>query len=121
MGDGLPDGRPFTIRQGPGPPGGTRVLLAGELDLAAVDLLADWTDLACQRLLRQVTFDLTGLTFVDAAGARTLAAACACLRAHGGRVTVTGACPQVRHVFGVLGLDFGDHEVRPVRAQRASG
>lgn len=121
MGDGLLDERPFTIRQRPGAAGTARVFLAGELDLAAVDLLADWTDRACQRLPRRITLDLGGLTFVDATGARTLAAACACLRAHGGQVTVTGACPQVRHVFGVLGLDFGDHEVRPVRAQRASG
>jgi anti-sigma B factor antagonist len=121
MADGLPGGHPFTIRQRTGPSGKAWVFLAGELDLAAVDLLADWADQACQRLPRQVTLDLAGLTFVDATGARTLAAACACLRAHGGRVSVTGACPQVRHVFRLLGLAFGDHEVRPVRAKRASG
>jgi anti-sigma B factor antagonist len=89
----------FSVRKQPAGGGRLCLSLAGELDISGVDLLEAWIDHVCGKGVRQVTLDLSGLAFIDVAGARGLAAACQRLRQHCGRVSVAGAVGQVQHVL----------------------
>jgi anti-sigma B factor antagonist len=53
----------------------TSVALEGELDMATVPLLAEAMEALVGMSSQPLTLDLAGLTFVDAAGLRALAAA----------------------------------------------
>jgi anti-anti-sigma factor len=99
-----PAGRGFTVRQDQDG-GSLLVTLTGELDIGAVELLAACADQICrQRDVAEVRLDLSGLTFLDRAGAQTLAAACHCLRRDGRRIEVTGIRARVQRVLDLLGL-----------------
>lgn len=106
-----PASRAFSVRQDQA---GGRILvrLAGELDVGGVELLAACADQICrQPAVAEVRLDLSGLTFLDGAGAQTLAAACNCLRRDGRRVKVTGIRARVRRVLDLLGLVLAaDHD-----------
>jgi anti-anti-sigma regulatory factor len=80
------------------------VALSGELALAHVEELAACADQVCGLPVRNVRLDLSGLLAVDQPGARTLAAACQCLRLHGLRVSVRGIRREVSLVLDQLGL-----------------
>ena len=56
------------------------VTLSGELGIEHVEELAACADQVCGLPVRNVRLELSGLTAVDEPGARTLAAACHCLR-----------------------------------------
>jgi anti-anti-sigma regulatory factor len=86
------------------------VALSGELALAHVEELAACADQVCGLPARNVRLDLTGLTAVDQPGARTLAAACQCLRLNGRRVSVRGVRREVSVVLGELGLILDESE-----------
>ena len=49
-------------------PGGPTVVVAGELDLATVDLLVDTASAQIQGGPARLTIDLTGVSFCDSAG-----------------------------------------------------
>jgi anti-anti-sigma regulatory factor len=82
--------------------------LSGELRIAHVEELAAWADRVCGVPVRNVALELDALTAVDEAGARTLAAACQCLRLHGRRVEVRGLRREVSLVLDRLGLVLAD-------------
>jgi anti-anti-sigma regulatory factor len=82
------------------------VSLSGDLGIAHVEVLAACADEACGLPVRYVRMDVAALKGVDDAGARTLAAACQCLRLHGRRVEVQGIRPAVRRVLDRLGLSL---------------
>jgi anti-anti-sigma regulatory factor len=85
---------------------GSRVVvtLTGHLDLDAVEDLAACADQICRSSVSDAVFDVTALAGVDEAGARTLAAACRCLRLHGVLAEVRGVRGQLRQVAERLGL-----------------
>ena len=80
------------------------VALSGELAIEHVEELAACADQVCGLPARNVRLELSGLTGVDEPGARTLAAACQCLRLHGRRVSVRGIRREVSLVLDQLGL-----------------
>jgi anti-anti-sigma regulatory factor len=80
------------------------VALTGDLGIVHVEMLAECADRICGMPARSIRFELGGLAAVDEAGARTLAAACHCLRLHGRQVEVRGMGQEVRQVVTRLGL-----------------
>ena len=100
--------RRFTLSQQLASPETVRAELSGELRIAHVEELAAWADRVCGVPVRNVALELGALTAVDEAGARTLAAACQCLRAHGRRVEIRGLRREVGLVLDRLGLVLAD-------------
>jgi anti-anti-sigma regulatory factor len=90
------------------------IVLSGELRIDHVEELAECADQVCGLPVRTVRLELSGLMAVDEAGARTLAAACQCLRLHGRRVYVRGTRREVSRVLDQLSLvlDEGGREIR---------
>jgi anti-anti-sigma regulatory factor len=77
--------------------------IAGELDALAADTFAEHADAAVRSLPWPVLVDLSGLTFIDARGARVLDAVIRTLP--GGRPASVRACPRhVRRILDILGL-----------------
>jgi anti-anti-sigma regulatory factor len=117
MDDCCDDGQPanFRAEYDLGRSGCIGVRLAGRLDLSAVDVLAACADRLCTMPASMIRLDLRGLTAVDGAGARTLAAACHCLRLHHRQVVVAGLRAPVQAVLAALGveLDAPVHGTRP--------
>src|ERR1700722_20499219 len=87
--------------------------LSGELSIAHVEELAAWADRVCGVPVRNIALELDALTAVDEAGARTLAAACQCLRLHGRRGEVRGLRREVSLVLDRLGPVPADGGARP--------
>lgn len=108
------------------------VTLAGPLDLDGVEDLAACADQICRRAVRTVVFDVAALTAADEAGARTLAAACRCLGAHGVTAWVRAVDGELRAILDRLGLALPERSARSgyqaagvrraaVPAQRSAG
>ena len=93
------------------------VALTGELGIAQVEELAACADQVCGLPVRNVRLELSGLLAVDGPGARTLAAACQCLRLNGRRVSVRGVRREVSLVLDELGLVL-DESDRPSGRRR---
>jgi anti-sigma B factor antagonist len=77
--------------------------IAGELNAMAADAFAERVDAAVRSLPWPVLVDLSGLTFIDAYGARALDAVMRTLP--GGRPASVRDCPRrVRRILDILGL-----------------
>jgi anti-anti-sigma factor len=77
--------------------------IAGELDAMAADTFAEQVDTAVRSLPWPVLVDLSGLTFIDARGARVLDAVMRTLP--GGRPASVRACPRhIRRMLDILRL-----------------
>jgi anti-sigma B factor antagonist len=91
--------------------GGTRVELAGEVDLAVNSDLGQAADLVIDRGL-PITVDLSQVDFIDSIGMAFLARLTAADHQAGRRMTVVGAGTGVRQLMTVSGLsdlvDFTD-------------
>jgi anti-anti-sigma factor len=90
--------------------------IAGELEAMAADTFAERADAAVRSLQGPVLVDLSGLTFIDARGARVLDAVMRSLP--GGRAASVRACPRhVRRILDILGLPLDGRPARnpPVR------
>ena len=96
------------------------VSLGGRLELDGVEELAACADQICRSSIRAVVFDVTALAAVDDAGARTLEAACQCLRRHGVTAQVRGICGVLRQAFDRLGLVLPEAPLRGAVAARPS-
>lgn len=84
-------------------PEAARVVLRGALDLATAPL-AEYELRQAQADARHVLLDLSGLTFIDAAGLRVVLAADRRARAAGGRLVVAcNGSPCVRRLFDLTG------------------
>jgi anti-anti-sigma regulatory factor len=113
-------GMSFSLSQLPGPGGVLRVMLTGALGIADVEIVADWADRVCGMPARDIRLELAGLLAVDDAGARTLAAACHCLRLNNRGVQTLGTRPDVAEVLDRLGLALdGRDRQRPARTRGA--
>jgi anti-anti-sigma regulatory factor len=97
-------GRAFTLSLQPAGRETLLLALSGELGIAHVEELAACADQVCGLPVRNVRLELGGLMAVDGPGARTLAAACQCLRLNGRRVSVRGVRREVSLVLDELGL-----------------
>ena len=98
------------------------VTLSGRLDLDSVEDLAACTDEICRGAVRQAVFDVVGLTGVDEAGARTLAAAFGSLAAHGVAAAVRGVGGELQAMLDRLGLTLPARSIdakAPVRTGAA--
>jgi anti-anti-sigma regulatory factor len=93
------------------------VTLSGRLDLDSVEDLAACTDEICRGAVRQAVFDVVGLTGVDEAGARTLAAAFGCLAAHGVAAGVRGVGGELQAMLDRLGLTLPALPARSIDAK----
>ena len=105
----------LTLSQPPADPRAVLVSLTGALGIAHVEELAACADRVCALPVRNVRLELSGMVAVDEPGARTLAAACQCLRLNGRRVDVCGVRPEVSRVLDQLGLVLGE---RPAASPR---
>lgn len=84
-------------------PGGTiRLILAGELDLAANPHFRATLD-AAQADADLVTLDLSALTLIDCAGLGTIYAAAARARNEGAMVVLLEPCGHVRRLLDLVG------------------
>lgn len=95
------------------------VALSGRLDLDSVEDLAACTDEICRSAVRHAVFDVTALTGVDDAGARTLAAAFGCLAAHGVTACVRGVGCELQAMLDRLGLTLPVLPARSIHATAA--
>lgn len=95
------------------------VTLSGRLDLDSVEDLAACTDEICSSAVRQAVFDVAGLTGVDEAGARTLAAAFGCLAAHGMTASVRGVGSELQAMLDRLGLALPAPSARMIDVKAA--
>jgi anti-sigma B factor antagonist len=84
--------------------GVTRLILAGELDIANAHEV--------HKVLRQATIaadcvvvDLSGLTFIDSTGVRLLLQFRTISERDGWRLRLVSGPPQVQNVFRILGLE----------------
>jgi anti-anti-sigma regulatory factor len=97
------------------------VMLSGRLDLDSVEDLAACTDEICRSAVRHAVFDVTALTGVDEAGARTLAAAFGCLAAHGVTACVRGVGGELQAMLDRLGLTLPALPTPSIDATAAAG
>ena len=100
--------REFTLSQQAAGPRAVLVSLTGALRIAHVEELAACADQVCGLPVRTVRLELSGLVAMDEPGARTLAAACHCLRLNGRRVDVSGVRREISLVLDQLGLILGE-------------
>ncbi len=105
-------------------PTGTRVSLVGELDLTAVDTLAEGIEdlIDSGPIGTDVILDLSGLAFSDLLGVRAVRDACRRLQSRGARVRVRGIRPVVRRVLDRAGIDLPSiAEVKPLAITEIDG
>lgn len=81
-----------------------RCVLTGELDLATADDVRRLAKAALEATGPDLTVDLSGVTFLDCSGLSPLICLSRDIQSSGGRLTLTGARPQVRRVFDLTGL-----------------
>lgn len=80
------------------------VRLAGEVDVATAPQLVDLLAALRRDGHCQITVDMSGVEFIDAAGLRALVTAHHRLAAAGGHLTVSGSRPFVQRVIRIAGL-----------------
>jgi anti-anti-sigma regulatory factor len=91
--------------------------ITGELDAMAADAFAEHADAAVRSLPGPVLVDLSGLTFIDAGGARVLDAVIRTLP--GGRPASVRACPRhVRRTLDMLDLPLDSRAAGSLPARR---
>lgn len=78
--------------------------LSGELDFSDAEELYDMVRALRREGLLDVVLDVSGLTFLSAAGLDAFARAAADCDADGGSLTLTGATRGVARVMGLTGL-----------------
>ena len=83
--------------------GRVRVFAIGEVDMATADVLAGSLDRALEGGL-PVVVDLSGVTFLDCAGIRTLIQGGTRALGNGQALTVANASPIVRRVLEICGV-----------------
>lgn len=81
-----------------------RVTLHGELDVATAPLLADAIRLLVDVNPGDITIDICGVGFIDAAGIGCLVAQSRSLAAIGAKSTIVGATARVRQIFDIVQL-----------------
>jgi anti-sigma B factor antagonist len=105
------------------PPTAT-VILDGEIDIAAAPAIRRFLMAATSGGDVHLAVDMSGVTFIDAAGIGVLVAAANRARETGGSVSLLAPSPQVRRVLGVLHLDAilpaAQRPVRPFVAGSAA-
>lgn len=83
---------------------GRRIAVRGELDIAAVAVLADLMATLVTVGPGDTTIDLAGVTFIDAAGLGYLVRLANQLADRGAKLAVVGASPRLRRVFDLVQL-----------------
>ena len=92
------------------------LILRGELDFCDADRFVRQAAIAVDSQTERLVLDMAGLTFLDCAGARALAAA-ASLAPPGCPVIIRSLNPRARRVLEMLGLDLENpREPGPDRA-----
>jgi anti-anti-sigma factor len=76
----------------------------GELDLATVPTFDEALARAEASTASRVVIDLSGVSFIDSTGLRTLLEAHARSQADGNRLRIAGASDQARRLFSLAGL-----------------
>jgi anti-sigma B factor antagonist len=85
--------------------GVTRLVLAGEFDLAAVPQFEDAVAAAEAGGPAAIVIDLSGLSFMDSSGLRALVTADDRANTAGRRLAIVPGPPAVRRVFEITQLD----------------
>jgi len=81
------------------------VYLSGELDhCSALPIRTELDRLIADPTLRQMTLDLTALTFMDSSGIGVILGRYRTLAARGGGITVRGMNAQINRVFQLSGM-----------------
>jgi anti-anti-sigma factor len=84
-----------------------RLILSGELDISTAPKLEATTRRVCARRPRELEIDIRGLTFIDAAGVRSILAAKAMCAEHFSQFFVVGNETPHRRLFEVAGVYDG--------------
>jgi anti-anti-sigma factor len=95
----------FTARVLPGS-GSARIVLSGELDMAAAPILQDRLAVVEAKEPSTIVIDLREVTFLDSSGLRALVAARRRARSNPYRLVLTDANPGVRRMFDLIDMDF---------------
>lgn len=83
-----------------------RLTLCGELDVAGAPALTDASALLVTCDPGDSTLEVSGLSFVDAAGLGRIVVLANALASRGAKFAVLGAIPQVRRVFDITMFDW---------------
>jgi anti-anti-sigma factor len=78
--------------------------VSGEFDAAAVPTLTEVMTLAPDTEPGDITIDLTGVSFIDAAALGYLVGFANHLAARGAKLSVVSASPRLRRVFDIVQL-----------------
>lgn len=81
-----------------------RITVSGELDIASAPVLADAMAELLARDPGDSTVDISAVSFIDAGGLGCLVGFDNRLSATGASLTVAGAAPGQRRIFGLVGL-----------------
>jgi anti-sigma B factor antagonist len=81
------------------------IVVTGEVDSSNVDELHTTAVLSVADGMRDIAFDLSGVTFIDFTGLMTLASAHDDVLDRNGRMRIAGATPTLVRLFHVTGLD----------------
>jgi anti-anti-sigma factor len=80
------------------------LVLTGELDMACAPVLDATLRRICIEPTEAVTLDLSGLTFMDSTGLRTVLLAKELCEQHDCELMLTPGSPQIQRLFEVTGL-----------------
>lgn len=86
-------------------PGGVRILVSGEIDLAVADDLQKWiTEAVDSHPGADIDVDFSAVTFLESTGIRALVLAHRTAVEAGSRMRVTGTVSRVRMVLKMTGV-----------------
>jgi anti-anti-sigma factor len=80
------------------------LVLTGELDMACAPVLDSTLRRICSDRTEAITLDLSGLTFMDSTGLRTVLLAKELCEQHDCEFMLTPGSPQIQRLFEVTGL-----------------
>lgn len=83
----------------------SRVMLAGELDMAAVEQVEGAVEAQLEAGARELVLDLAQLSFIDSSGVRLLLALDARAAREGWALTLARPAEQVRSILRITGID----------------
>jgi anti-anti-sigma factor len=86
-------------------PASRRMTVAGELDSANADVLADVMAAVLERDPGSIIIDISELGFVDRASKTSLLASCIAMNSAGTSLSIVGASPATLRACEALGLD----------------
>jgi anti-sigma B factor antagonist len=95
----------YVFHEQQGRPGEQRLVVDGELDLAAAPRLEEWASRVLEAGAKHLVIDLTQTTFIDSTAIRALLRVHELVQAAGISMVISAETSAVLRVFEITGLD----------------